>query len=76
MDKSAGTTAVVSHFVPAKYGGGLIVATDRVTAPTAFSCPSTHLIDSPALAKWSPLRTDDSVSNRAVDSLHQTFRLA
>src|SRR5438067_5968359 len=51
LHKSAGRTAVVSHLVPAKYMGGLIVATDRVTAPTEFSCSSIHLIDSPALTQ-------------------------
>jgi len=71
---------ISTHSIDAKYVEkkieSLSTTGDHVTAPTELSCASIHLIDSPALAKWSPLWTDDSVSNRAVDSLHQTFRLA
>src|SRR5215475_8667545 len=44
LDKPAGRTAVISHFVSAKYIGCLIVATHRATAPTEISCPCIHLI--------------------------------
>ena len=74
MDKTTGRTTVVQHLVPSKYVGGLIVATDRITAPTALGCPSIHIIDSPVLTKY-PCNADRNGRNHNLHHASTEWKL-